>query len=236
MFWLPLRVAANLKSLTSETTSYVYDALGRLSQVTLPDGTVRVYGFDLDSNRTQITENGSTVASYIYDPAQTPGLDELTSVTKSGQTTTFAYTSDGQLSQRGSDTLAWDGRGRHSSGTFSGTTVSYSFDATGFRRQRVSGSSTTRNLLGGVFETNASGTITNTDVDGLAPADVAHYAGPPTTSSTVTFAYYNAHGDLAAEVNLDGARAAAYTYDPFGALRSGTAPANATTERWVGPG
>ena len=44
--------------LTTETNSYVYDDLGRLSQVTLPDGTVRVYGFDLDSSRTQITENG----------------------------------------------------------------------------------------------------------------------------------------------------------------------------------
>jgi RHS repeat-associated protein len=48
------------------------------------------------------------------------------------------------------------------------------------------------------------------------------------------FAYYNAHGDLAAEADAFGSRTAAYTYDPFGALRSGSAPANATSERWVG--
>lgn len=36
-----------------------------------------MHGFDLDSNRTQITENGESVASYTYDPKK---LDLLTSV------------------------------------------------------------------------------------------------------------------------------------------------------------
>ena len=218
--------------LTSETTSYAYDALGRLSQVTLPDGTTRTYSFDLDSNRTAIVENGSTVATYTYDPAQTQGVDQLTHVTQGSQTTTFAYNADGETTQRGTDTLTWDGWGRLSGGTFAGTAVTYSFDAAGFRRQRVAGTSTTRYLHGGLFETNGSETITLADVDGVA-GDLAHYAGPPTTSSSVSYLYHNGHGDLAAEANSSGTRTAAYTYDPFGAPKQST-PSNATTERWTG--
>jgi RHS repeat-associated protein len=215
--------------LTTETSTYLFDDLGRLSQVTLPDGTVRVYSFDLDSNRTAIVENGQTVASYAYDPNK---LDVLASVTQGG-TTSYAYDADGNTTGRGSDALTWDGRGRHSGGTFAGTTVSYGFDASGFRRLRTGAGVTTNHRLGGLYETNTSGTVLNSATAGPA-GDVAHYAGPPTTGSPVSFVYYNGHGDLAAETNTSGTRTADYTYDPFGALRSGTAPANATSERWTG--
>lgn len=63
--------------------------------------------------------------------------------------------------------------------------------------------------------------------------DLAQYAGPPTTTSPVTYPYYNSHGDLAAEANQSGTRTAAYTYDPFGAIRSGVAPPNTLSERWA---
>jgi RHS repeat-associated protein len=224
--------------LTTETTSYGYDNLGRLSTVALPDGTNRVYSYDLDSNRTQIAENGSTVASYSYDPSNpsSPGLDELTSVTQ-GTTTNYTYAGDGQVVNRGGDTLNWDGRGRLTGGTFAGSTVSYQFDPLGFRKQRSSGSSTTWYALAGLFEGTGSSisdaTLTNTDVDGPASADLAHYAGLPRTTTTVSYEYYDRHNDLVAEADANGARTAAYTYDPFGALRSGTAPSNATSERWL---
>ena len=169
------------------------------------------------------------MATYAYDPNK---LDLLASVTQGG-TTSYSYTADGQVSARGSDTLNWDGRGRHSGGTFGGTTVTYAFDAAGFRRLRTGGAVTTHYRLGGLYETNTSGTILNTDAAGLA-GDVARYAGPPTTGSTVSLLYYNGHGDVAAEANTSGTRTAAYTYDPFGALRSGSTPANATSERWTG--
>lgn len=220
---------------SNQTTSYAYDAVGRLSQVTLPNGTVRAYKFDLDSNRTSIVENSSTVASYAYDPATTAGVDELTSVTQ-GSTRTFAYTNDGQTNQRGADTLTWNGWGQLNGGIFAGTTVTYSRDALGNIRQRVSGSSTTRYLYAGtdtpLFETDASGTITEADADGTS-ADLAHYAGPPTTGTTISFHYYNGHGDLAAEADNSGNRTAAYTYDPFGTPLE-SVPANQTAERWLG--
>jgi RHS repeat-associated protein len=220
--------------LTTETTDYQYDALGRLSQVTLPDGTNRTYTYDLDSNRTRIVENGTTVASYGYDPSVTPGIDQLTSVIAGSTTTAYGYDTDGDTTSRGADTIRWDGRGRHTGGTFNGTTITYGFDATGFRRQRTAGASTTRYLLNGLFETDGGGSITSTSLAGTDERDLTRFAGPPTTSTTVTYSYYNAHGDLAAEAGQNGTRTAAFTYDPFGALRTGPAPANATAERWVG--
>lgn len=168
---------------------------------------------------------------YTYSVSATPGLDELSSVTKSGQTSNYSYDQDGHLTARGSDILSWDGWGRLSGGTFSGSNVSYSFDADGFRRQRVATGQTTRYLLGGLFEANASGAITLTDADG-SQADLAHYSGPPSSTTPVTFLYYNGHGDLAAEGDSSGVRNGAYTYDPFGAVTQAP-PANSAVERWT---
>lgn len=216
--------------LTGETTVYTYDNLGRLAQVGLPGSVNRTYGFDLDSNRTSVSENGVTLATYSYSATV---LDQLASVT-AGATTAFGYTSDGQVSSRGSDTLSWDGRGRHSGGTFGGTTVAYRFDPNGFRRTRLVNNVVEANyLLGGLFETNGANVVTKTDVRS-SNGDLAHYAGAPTVASAITYSYYNAHGDLIAEADQSGARTAAYTYDPFGKLRSGSAPAGTTSERWSG--
>ncbi len=226
--------------LTSQTTSYVYDNLGRLSQVTLPNGICRKYLFDLDSNRTQIQESPtgcagtfSTTASYTYDQSNpnSPGIDELTSV----GSTNYAYNADGELTQRGSETLSWDGWGRLSGGNFAGGSIGYGFDATGSRRLRVTIGKTTHYLFAGganLFETDSSGTVTQTYVEG-ASFDLAHYAGAPTTGATVSFLYYSGHGDLAAEADANGTRTNAYNYDPFGAPNE-SVPANSTTERWLG--
>jgi len=132
----------------------------------------------------------------------------------------------------GADTLSFDGWGRLAGGSFAGQAVIYSFDAAGFRRQRISGTATSRYLLGGLFETDAAGTIALTGVSGPA-GDLAHYAGPPLLSSTVSFLYYSGHGDLAADADSTGTRTAAYRYDPFGSLLQST-PTNTTTQRWTG--
>jgi RHS repeat-associated protein len=216
----------------SQVTSYGYDSLGRLADVTFPNAVQRHYNFDLDSNRTSITENGQTTATYTYNPAQSMGVDELTSSTANGVTTNYFYTSDGQVNQRGPDSLSWDGRGRLSGGTFGGTPVTYGFDATGFRRQRVSGGVTTNELLGGLFEADPAGKITEFDFAG-PQSDLAHYSGPPDASTSSSFLYFNGHGDLAAEADATGARTATHSYDPFGAPLD-PIPANRTTERWTG--
>jgi RHS repeat-associated protein len=227
--------------LTTQTTSYVYDALGRLSQVTLPNGTCRKYFFDLDSNRTRFDDSstgcgGSFTPGASYTYGTSGGLDQLTS---SG-TTSFGYDSDGRMTTRGTATIGWDGWDRMISFTpASGTSISYAFDPLGRRRSRATTNptKTTRYLFDGVdetplFQTDGAGVITQTYVQ-AAGFDLAHYAGPPAAVSNVSFLYYNGHGDLAAEANSSGTRTSAYTYDPFGAPNE-SVPTNSTTERWTG--
>ena len=115
-----------------------------------------------------------------------------------------------------------------------GHTVSYGFDAAGFRRSRtLDGSTTTNYLLGGLIETNNAGTLTLFDVDGPS-GDLARYTAAPTTGQTaVSFAYYDAHGDLAAETTTSPTGKTNYSYDPFGAPLQ-TPAANITTERFTG--
>ncbi len=231
----------------TQATGYGYDSMSRLANVTLPGGPLRTYSYDADSNRMQISEQppggaNQTVASYSYDPATTPGLDQLTSATSGSTTSAFAYTADGQVASKGSETLSWDGRGRISGSSLNGTTVTYIYDALGRlqTRQSVTGGTTsiTRYLYVGngdapYFETNANGTITSTPLDGPNGA-FAQYNGPPTANTRPqTYLYYSGHGDLAASADLSGNRTASYTYDPFGAPNQ-TPAANTLTDLWTG--
>ena len=135
--------------LTTDTTTYTYDEPGRLDTAQLPTGSKR-YCYDLDSNRTTLftaasgvpplCTAGSPDTTYTYDPAVTGGVDQLTSLTEGGatpQTRAFSYDTDGNATARGTDSLTWDGRGRFSGGVQRGSQITYSFDAAGFRRQRV---------------------------------------------------------------------------------------------------
>jgi RHS repeat-associated protein len=223
--------------LTTEITDYTYDALGRLSDVRLPGSssrTCRKYLFDLNSNRTEIkqaVESGgscgtySTTETYSYDPDM---LDVLASRTITATSTTIEYAHDvqGQMYERGDDTIAWDPRGAYIGGNFGSEGVTIDRNPTGFVMSDGRGSYSPL----GIFEDGNP--IQRTHV-GSPAGDLAHYAGPPTSSSTVTFRYYDAHGDLVAEADDTGARTAAYTYDPFGAPKQ-SPPADSVLERWTG--
>ncbi len=226
---------------TTQTTDYTYDALGRLATANLPDvnnnHTLRTYTYDLDSNRIEVKDGSTVIASGVYDltnPAS-PGVDQLTSYTNQSGTKIYYYTADGQVSQRSTDTLSWDGRGRMSGGTFSGTLISYGFDAAGRMRSRTSGGTTTHFRHAGdaaIFDTSSAGVIQNTGVSGPA-GDLTHYLGTPQIGTTAEFLYYTGHGDLAAKADAASVRTGTFTYDPFGVLLQ-TPPTNASVERWTG--
>jgi YD repeat-containing protein len=222
---------------TSQTTTYTYDNLGRLTQVGLPNNTCRQYGYDLDSNRSQIqnyTTSNCTgtpaTTSYTYNASTTPGVDELTSI----GSTNYTYTSDGQTAKQGTTTYTWDGWGRLKTTTVGSNTVTYSYDPSGALKTRASSSpsSTLNYLLGDLFETNAAGTITTSYTDGPA-GNLASYNGPPNSSSTPTYLYYDAHGNLAAEAGTSGSQTGNHTYDPFG-TPTDSVPSNTTVHRFVG--
>ena len=132
----------------------------------------------------------------------------------------------------GGDTITWDGWGRHTGGIFGGHTISYGFDAGGFRRSRSADGVTIRYRLAGLYVTDSGGAVQLTDIDGPA-GDLAHYAGPPVAATSVSYRYYNGHGDLAATADHDGVRQSAHVYDPFGAPRDAI-PQDETIERFTG--
>ena len=136
------------------------------------------------------------------------------------------------MKSRGADTIGWDGWGRMSGGSFNGSSLSYGFDASGAWRSRTSGAKTTRYLLGDDFETDGTGTLTASYTPGPA-GNLAQYSGPPTAGTSVSFLYYDDHGNLVAEANGAGSRTAAHTYDPFGAPLD-SQPANSTVHRFTG--
>ena len=230
--------------LTAETTNYSYDPVGRLDTATLPSGTARRYTFDADSNRTTLRETPSggaeqTISSYTYDPATTGGVDQLTSVATGGNTTSYTYTTDGEVSSRGSDSLSWDGRGRLTGGTYAGTTVTYLYDALGRLQTRTTSSpATTRRYLyigtGGepVAETNSSGTIQLFHVEGAA-GSYKQYEGPPSSGTTATLLFYDGHGNAVATTTSTGVRTNAFSYGPFGEPNEAL-PSNTTSDRFVG--
>jgi RHS repeat-associated protein len=235
---------------TTQTRQYAYNTAGWLATYTLPNNTVRQYVFDDNANRTQITQTPSggtatTTASYVYNPmaATSPGLDQLTTSTVSGATTTYNYNGDGRTSTQTGQiarTMTYDGSDRWTGGTFGGKSVVNALDPEGNLRQRRydNRDSDTKQYTYadglGVFELNFNGTtITTSHVEGPY-GDLATYAGAPTTASTVTFAHYNNHGDFAATTNTGGTKLSGpLTYDPYGTPEQ-TPPANSNVERWTG--
>jgi RHS repeat-associated protein len=241
--------------LTTTTTDYSYDGIGRLAQTTREGTDCTAYLYDADSNRTQTrtaTATGATCGTYItattysYVSAADTPADALTTVTPASTgATTYTYDGagntpgDGQLTGRGGDTFNWDGTGRIQTATVAGTTACYSYDPVGnliTRTYKTAASNcatptgTTNYLLGDLFETNSSGTITTSYTDGPVGA-LASYNGPPVPTGTATYLYYNGHGDLAAEVT--GTSITIHTYDAWG-VPLDAPPANATAHRYTG--
>jgi RHS repeat-associated protein len=227
------------------TSNYSYDNLGRLETVTTSAGTSRRYCFDADSNRISITNSATTtcgsanpVSTYTYTTGANIGVDELTSQT--GPSTSYTYDGDGSLTGRGSDTVCWDGNkhitGEHiASATCSGgsNTLTYTYDPVGELKTRTTTApaNTTNYLLGDLYETNSTGSISTATTDGPA-GSLASFPGPPSISSTVTYLYYSGHGDLAAEADTAGTTTATHTYDAYG-LPNDPTPANATAHRYT---
>ena len=211
------------------------------------------YSFDANSNRTsidQIAAGGvqTNTASYSYDPANanSPGLDQLTSVTQAGVTTSMVYDTEGRLTSRKqgavtTQALTWDGEEGLSGVTQGSTTLSYTRDPLGRIRTRVQNTpalTTSYAYAGGenVYElsgTGAPATVNSTQVAGPA-GDVASYPGEPTAGATATYRYYSARGDLVATASTTGVRqGAALTYTPFGGPEQGVT-ANKAEERFLG--
>ncbi|MBQ7206277.1 MAG: AIDA repeat-containing protein [Lentisphaeria bacterium] len=112
------------------TTSYTYDAAGNKATETAPDGSKYVY--DADGNMTSVTAADGSVTSYTYD-----AHGNVASITSGGKTASYTYSEDGEqllgyTDERGNVyAYTYDEAGRQSSVTVNGKTTSYTYDANG---------------------------------------------------------------------------------------------------------
>jgi YD repeat-containing protein len=95
----------------SETWTFGYDALNRLTSATLPQGDTFGYLYDGDGNRKQETRSGATT-NYALG-ANSSRLQALSGAT----TKNFSYDAAGNMTGNGSVTFTYDGRGRLSQTT-----------------------------------------------------------------------------------------------------------------------
>jgi RHS repeat-associated protein len=202
-------------------TSYTYDTVGHLETWTAPGGARTRYYFDLDSNRTQQTVNGSPLHAYTYAP---DGTDRLLSV--DGAAYTYDPAGTGDTIGRSGQSFGWDATGQLQSTTTSAGSVTYTRDELGRVRERVqkdgSGNVTADVIYrfhgssdAPAFETDAAGsTITKSYMSGTDGLTVT-YGG--NRYSSPTFSYADIHGNIVLIADATGTTTGGpYTYDPFG--------------------
>ncbi|MEO8344112.1 MAG: RHS repeat-associated core domain-containing protein [Betaproteobacteria bacterium] len=188
------------------TTTYVYDAAGRLAQTIHPDGTSATQTYDVLGRRSSMTNEDGQTQSYTFD-----GLGRLTAASGVGGTASYSYDEAGNLL---SETDAM------------GRTTRYRYDAIGRMIERM--------YPGGEFERltyDAVGNVvTATDGSGQTSSYIYDSRDRPVQrnlpgGAVVKYAY-NPDGQQA---KLEDARGATtFGYDIAGRLSSVTHPGGET--------
>ncbi len=201
---------------TTQTTSYSYDGLDRVTQVTDPDATQTKYGYDAAGNLTTLTDAGGTV-TYKYDKA-----NEQTSVTDPGASKPAAamtYDKDGNLLKT---TYA------------SGASMSYAYNA---EDQLIYQTDTYKTASGTIAHLSWGSPSSHIQYDGSLISSVLDQAGNTTTYT------YDSLDRLTEAKTTNGSTDLAdyqYTLDPAGNLLSldtdGSSVPNGTTSYAYRPG
>jgi len=141
----------------NNSATYGYDPLDRLTRATLPSVTYG-YGYDATGNRTTQTAGAST-RTYTTESTS----NRLAALSNPAQS--LSYDTNGSQTGDGSNTYAYDVRGRLSSAVTAAGTTTYQVNALGQRVRKTNNSTSTDLLyhydLAGhlIAESNASGTI-----------------------------------------------------------------------------
>jgi RHS repeat-associated protein len=112
----------SIKDANNNTTSFTYDAFGRVTKTTFPSGYIETYGYDADNNLTAKTDRKNQQITYTYDQ-----LNRLMQKTYPDSTTVnYTYDLNSRLTQvidpTGTYAFTFDNMGR-----LTGTTTSYTF-------------------------------------------------------------------------------------------------------------
>jgi RHS repeat-associated protein len=121
----------NVTNPLNQTTSYGYDALNRLTQVTDPLNNLTQFDYDAVGNRTGLTDANAQTTDYSYD-----ALNRLTTISRPDETVSYSYDAVGNrltvTDPTGQTTYSYDPIYRLTGVTdpFS-QTVGYSYDPKG---------------------------------------------------------------------------------------------------------
>jgi RHS repeat-associated protein len=121
--------AASFNGTALYSTQYTPDALGRSQQVIETIGVttnIFVCGYDRNGQLSQVTENGTVIATYAYD-----ANGNRTSLTTATATVTASYNAQDQLTQLGNNTYRYAADGSLASKTSGNQTTTYSYDLLG---------------------------------------------------------------------------------------------------------
>jgi RHS repeat-associated protein len=210
------------------TSTYGYDALGRLTSAKVPTQSNQAYTWNATADRATVQSGTSQAVTTYYNGASQPASDSTGG--------TYSSDKEGRLTGQPGQSLKWDNLGRLTEVDGSGGSVTtYSYDPLDRLAAVVNGGVTTKYFYVGLTATIAktiisTGSTTSstshlTDAAGTELAQVTGTSGP-------VYLGRNGHGDVTSTVNAAGSVVSAAQYDPFGKLTSssGTLPAN----RWQG--
>ncbi len=214
---------------TSETDTYTYDSLDRLTsvcfQTSCPGQTDPYIRWTYDGVGNRLTETRpSGTTSYSYNAG-----DQLTQA----GSTTYGYDANGNETSAGSTTLSYDMASRLISTTAGSTTTTYSYDGLGKRLQASTGTQSSKktNFL---WEISGSLPQLALERDGSNTLIRRYIYGHYLISMNNGSSFYYHYDPLGSAVNLTSAAGATQwtdSYEPYGAIHSETknntkAPAN----------
>lgn len=229
---------------TTATSTYTYDAAGRLVQAAIP-GHLLEYSFGAQSgcptgsvagagangNRTKVTDtHGGTTTSTVscYDAADRliativtnpyPGASPVSGTSLSVSGGTLGYDAHGNTTTLADQTLGFDVANRHLSTSDGTTTVTYTRDSTDRIVARTATGDTP--VKYGFTGPGDSPDLVLDQSGVLRERTVVLAGGVQVTipaTGAATWAYPNIHGDVVAMTDATGNRTGGLTiYDPFG--------------------
>jgi RHS repeat-associated protein len=216
---------------STETSTYSYDAAGRLVSAVIPHHTLAYTYASIggcgantaagkNGNRTGFSDtfdSGTpTTVSYCYDHA-----DRLTSTTVGSppagagpvfgtSLTSLSYDAHGNTTELADQTLSYDVSDRHVGTELDdGTSITYVWGPAGDIIERTTSSGEVTRFSGGLT-LDGDNHVTQTTLS--LPGGVSMIV----TAEGSSWSYPNLHGDLIATADAAGHRTGSYRYDPFG--------------------
>jgi len=219
---------------TLDGAGYTYDAAGnRTSKTNYLNGVTSNYGYDPLYELTQVTQGGSTTASYSYDPVgnrlSSSGVpnynynasNELTS----NSTGSYTYDANGNtLSDAQGRTFTWDFENRLTQAVVPGTnggTTTFRYDPFGRRIQKSGPLGTTNYLYDGTNSVEEVDNVGN-EVAGYAQGTGIDQPLAELRSGTASFYSQDGLGSVTSLTNSTAGLGNTYNYDSFGNLTAST--------------